>query len=42
VRILSRLRQIEHSVACMHLRSKLARLFLDHVSTVQHRCKSRG
>ena len=27
VRTLSRLRQIEHSVACMHLRSKLAKLF---------------
>jgi hypothetical protein len=27
---------------CMHLRSKLAGLFLDHVSTVQHRCNIRG
>src|SRR5581483_981067 len=38
VRTRSRLRQIEHSAACMHLRSKLARLFLDHVSTIQPRC----
>src|SRR5436305_1202908 len=42
VRTLSMLKQIEHSAACMHLRSKLAGLFLDHVSTVQHRCKIRG
>ena len=26
----------------MQLRSKLAGLFLDHISTVQHRCKNRG
>src|SRR5258708_37815551 len=42
VRTLSRLRQISQEAACMHLRSKLAGLFLDHVSTVQHRCNIRG
>jgi hypothetical protein len=41
-RTLSRLRQISQEVACMHLRSKLAGLFLDHISTVQHRCKIGG